>query len=181
MNEIEAWKATGRRALRIAEQRGLTSGRVKLAAAGAGILTLTAVLAPYHPMGIQSPRGPHVWTHSMQRPAFKLNDAVLQRRYAELQAQQARLQALQDQRRSMPAAGSWQDRRRVERELDSIEDRLEDVQEDLERVQRELNRRGLPIPGNAPAPPVAPAAPAAPQAPAPPAAPPTDGVASASG
>lgn len=50
MGEIEAWKATGRRALRIARQRGWTDRPLRLTLLGAGTLALVASAHVGHPM-----------------------------------------------------------------------------------------------------------------------------------
>ena len=50
MNELEAWKATGRRALRVARQQWPARQRALGAALGLGALVGTALLAPLHPL-----------------------------------------------------------------------------------------------------------------------------------
>src|SRR4051812_1667742 len=50
MGEIEAWKATGRRALRIAQQRGWTDRPLRLTLLGGGFLALAASTHLGHPM-----------------------------------------------------------------------------------------------------------------------------------
>ena len=49
MNELEAWKATGRRALRVARQQWPARQRALGAALGLGALVGAALLAPQHP------------------------------------------------------------------------------------------------------------------------------------
>jgi hypothetical protein len=53
MNEIEAWKATGRRALRIARQRLPARQRTLGTVLGLGALVGTALLMPQHPPALR--------------------------------------------------------------------------------------------------------------------------------
>ena len=103
MNEIEAWKATGQRALRIARQRGLTGGRAKIALLGAGALTLAAVSSHIAPPSMHQ----HRFEHRVVRRAPgsfldpELRQSVMR---AQIEARQAAERARQEALRTAEQA-----------------------------------------------------------------------------
>ena len=69
MNELELWKATGRRALRVARQRLPARQRALGMVLGLGALVGTALLAPQHPMTVRhGPGAALVRTERAARP-----------------------------------------------------------------------------------------------------------------
>ena len=67
MNEIEAWKATGRRALRVARQQWPARQRALGTVLGLGALVGTALLAPQHHLTARHDRASRP---AMMRPHF---------------------------------------------------------------------------------------------------------------
>jgi hypothetical protein len=80
MNEIEAWKATGRRALRIARQRLPARQKTLGTVLGLGALVGTALLMPQHPTAL---RRPPLFGPAMMRPHLGAHDGGLEGRHFE--------------------------------------------------------------------------------------------------
>ncbi len=156
MDQMEAWKATGRRALRIARQRGWTSRRVKLALLGAGAVGVAAVASQVECVTTHQAGFEH--RVIVARPADSPG--------ADQAAREAALQARLEARRSAEQAR---------------QDALRAAEQARQAAAAARSRAGVvpaapapPVPPAAPAPPapaVAPALAAAPAPPAPPVAP----------